>query len=173
MADSTLYDSDIRAWSEQQAEALRRLAGRADLPNELDLEHLAEEIEDIGHSELRDVRVLLRRVMTALLLKWAAPAGSAPDLQWAAPIVSWLGEAELRCTPSMHEALDVEALWAGALRHAGQCFAIDGDDAAKIRLDTLAGSACPFPAADLVGGDFSLARALERIEALGSAKARA
>jgi hypothetical protein len=37
MADADLYDTDILAWSEQQAEVLRGLAGRRDLPNALDL----------------------------------------------------------------------------------------------------------------------------------------
>src|SRR5829696_10355973 len=40
----SLYDDDIYAWTQQQAEALRRLAEtRRDLPNELDLENVAEE----------------------------------------------------------------------------------------------------------------------------------
>ena len=40
----SLYDDDIYAWTQQQAEVLRRLAEtRRDLPNELDLENVAEE----------------------------------------------------------------------------------------------------------------------------------
>jgi hypothetical protein len=35
------YDEDFLAWSEQQAAALRELAGRRGLPDELDLEHVA------------------------------------------------------------------------------------------------------------------------------------
>jgi hypothetical protein len=43
------YERDFYAWSQHQAEALRRLAHtRRDLPNELDLEHVAEEVEDMG-----------------------------------------------------------------------------------------------------------------------------
>ncbi|GEM_PF-5947827 len=51
MADSDLYDTDILAWSEQQAAVLRALAVRHDLPNDLDLSHVAEEIEDLGLSQ--------------------------------------------------------------------------------------------------------------------------
>jgi len=52
----SLYDDDIYAWTQQQAEALRRLAGKGrDLPNDLDLENVAEEIEDVGKSELHRV----------------------------------------------------------------------------------------------------------------------
>jgi hypothetical protein len=47
MAGTDLYDTDILAWSEQQAEALRELAARRDLPNALDLPHVLEEIGDL------------------------------------------------------------------------------------------------------------------------------
>jgi hypothetical protein len=59
-----LYDSDIIAWAQQQAALLR--AGRF---QELDIEHLAEEIEDVGKSEQRE---LASRMATLLmhLLKW-------------------------------------------------------------------------------------------------------
>ena len=44
-----IYDEDIVAWAQEQARQLR--AGRFDL---LDLEHLAEEIEDVGRGEQRE-----------------------------------------------------------------------------------------------------------------------
>ena len=45
-----LYDDDILTWSEQQAELLRRRS-----VNALDWDNLAEEIEDVGRSQLRAV----------------------------------------------------------------------------------------------------------------------
>jgi hypothetical protein len=59
MADSSLYDEDILIWSEQQAAALRSLANRRDLPNELDLANVIEEIEDVGRSEFHTVESLI------------------------------------------------------------------------------------------------------------------
>ena len=53
MGDRSLYDEDILVWSEQQAAALRSMASRRDLPNELDLANVIEEIEDVGRSELQ------------------------------------------------------------------------------------------------------------------------
>ena len=47
---SDLYDADILLWSEQQAELLRSRA-----VNALDWDNLAEEIVDVGRSELRAV----------------------------------------------------------------------------------------------------------------------
>ena len=50
MDDGFSHDSDFLIWTERQARALRALAPRrADLPNELDLENLAEEIEGQLH----------------------------------------------------------------------------------------------------------------------------
>jgi hypothetical protein len=43
-----LYEEDLAAWAREQARQLR--AGWFDL---LDIEHLAEEIEDVGRSEQR------------------------------------------------------------------------------------------------------------------------
>jgi hypothetical protein len=59
-----LYDIDIVAWAEQQARLLRagQFAG-------LDIEHIAEEIEDVGKSEQRELASRLS-VLLAHLLKW-------------------------------------------------------------------------------------------------------
>ncbi len=45
-----LYDEDLVAWAREQAYHLR--AGRFEL---LDIEHLAEESEDVGRSEQREL----------------------------------------------------------------------------------------------------------------------
>ena len=61
---SARYDQDILAWSQEQARLLR--AGRFDL---LDLEHLADEIEDVGKSEKRELSSRMA-VLLAHLFKW-------------------------------------------------------------------------------------------------------
>jgi hypothetical protein len=66
-----LYETDHYAWTQDQARRLRELkALRPNLP--LDLEHLAEDIEDMGLSERREVRSQTRRVIEHLLkLEWS------------------------------------------------------------------------------------------------------
>lgn len=61
---SIRYESDVVAWANEQASLIR--ARRFDL---LDLEHIAEEIEDVGKSEQRE---LANRMAILLfhLLKW-------------------------------------------------------------------------------------------------------
>jgi hypothetical protein len=60
----TSYDTDVVAWANEQARLIR--AGRFDL---LDLEHIAEEIEDVGKSEQRELANRMA-VLLAHLLKW-------------------------------------------------------------------------------------------------------
>jgi len=58
VTSKTLYDEDFYAWTQHQAALLRRLSPAG---NELDLEHIAEEIEDLGRSDLRAARSLCQR----------------------------------------------------------------------------------------------------------------
>lgn len=62
--DNDLYARDIVAWAERQAHLLR--AGRL---GELDVAHLAEEIEDVGKSERRELASRMSALLTRLL-KW-------------------------------------------------------------------------------------------------------
>ncbi len=64
MMAKDLYDQDFVQWTTRNAELLR--AGRV---QEADLEHIAEEIEDIGKSQRRAVESRLE-VPLAHLLKW-------------------------------------------------------------------------------------------------------
>jgi len=163
MDSTTLYDDDILAWSEQQAAALRRLASRGDLPNDLDLEHIVEEIEDVGQGELREVRVLLGRALAQLVLSWAAP-DAEPDWQWTGKVIGWLGEAELRFAPSMAGHIGLDDLWSGAVRQAIHRLEIVENGPAAVRARMCAGTPCPFSVGTMLGEDFRIKDALELLE---------
>ena len=62
---TTSYDKDVILWSQEQARLLRA-GGFA----ELDIEHLADEIEDVGKSEKRELASRMA-VLLAHLLKWS------------------------------------------------------------------------------------------------------
>lgn len=64
MSNSTLYDRDFYAWSQEQAQLLR--AGRL---TQADIEHIAEEIESMGKTEKRELTSRLA-VLLAHMLKW-------------------------------------------------------------------------------------------------------
>jgi Domain of unknown function DUF29 len=67
------YDTDFDAWSQAQAQALRAKDWAA-----LDVEHLAEEVEELRKTERKAVRSQLRR-LTSHLLKWAHQTGRRSD----------------------------------------------------------------------------------------------
>lgn len=58
------YEKDIVAWAQEQAKLLR--SGQF---SQLDLEHIAQEIEDVGKSEQRELASRMA-VLMAHLLKW-------------------------------------------------------------------------------------------------------
>lgn len=64
MSAAELYDRDFFEWTVRNAELLR--SGRS---TEADLEHIAEEIEDMGKRERRELLSRLS-VLIAHLLKW-------------------------------------------------------------------------------------------------------
>jgi len=90
------YDADVILWSEQQARLLRdgRFA-------ELDIEHLADEIEDVGKSEKREF-VSRMGVLLAHLLKWSRQP-TKRSASWRATIVDQRKRIALaiRKTPSL------------------------------------------------------------------------
>jgi len=75
-----LYDRDVLAWSERQADLLRRLS-RGERVNELDWEHVVEEIEDVGLSELHAVQSYLNQMPLRLLKRQAFPDSLSAN-QW-------------------------------------------------------------------------------------------
>jgi hypothetical protein len=80
---SKLYDEDFYAWTQEQAAALRALRG----DNRLDIEHLAEEIEDLGKSDLYAVESYVQQIM-AHLLKLDYSGFDLSRRHWRAEIVA-------------------------------------------------------------------------------------
>ncbi len=78
-AARTPYEKDVILWSEEQARLLR--AGRF---AELDIEHLADEIEDVGKSEKRELASRMA-VLLAHLLKWKSQPENRSN-SWRATI---------------------------------------------------------------------------------------
>lgn len=109
-----LYNRDALAWSEQQADLLRRLA-RGERVNDVDWDHVVEEIEDVGLSELNAVRSYLLQILVHLL-----KLHGWPDLHachhWRSEIVVFQTHAEERFAPSMRRRIDIQTIYERALR---------------------------------------------------------
>jgi hypothetical protein len=77
---SKAYETDVILWSQEQARLLR-----ARRFSELDIERLADEIEDVGRSEKRELANRMA-VLLAHLLKWRSQPQNRTN-SWRATIV--------------------------------------------------------------------------------------
>lgn len=111
------YDQDIIAWANEQAAHLR--AGRFDL---LDLEHIAEEIEDVGKSEQRELESRIA-ILLMHLLKWQYQP-SHRSKSWERTIKEQRKRIliALKTTPSLKNSLNnqdwLDSTWSAAVSKA-------------------------------------------------------
>ena len=111
-----LYEEDFYAWTQQQAEALRtHFKG----DNRLDVEHLAEEIEDLGKSDLHAVESYIENVIEHLLkLDYSGWTGARSH--WRAEVDAFRASIERKTTPRIRQQVEarLEALYERARRAA-------------------------------------------------------
>lgn len=149
------YDDDFFAWTQDQANALRQIPPDV-VGNRVDIAHVAEEIEDLGKRDLREVESYLTRLFEHLL-----KIVFFPD---SIDRVHWRGEARRFCrdatdafSPSMRQLIEVGRLWHRARKTALE-FLIDVNRASPID------PSCPFALDEVIGDAFDLDVALAKIE---------
>jgi hypothetical protein len=98
---SKLYDEDFYAWTQEQAAALRALRG----DNRLDVEHLAEEIEDLGKSDLQAVESFVEQII-ADLLKVDYSGQDNPRQHWRAEVLNFRNSVDRKITPSIRRKIE-------------------------------------------------------------------
>jgi hypothetical protein len=109
MMQDDIYDRDILAWSERQADLLRRVAD-TERHGAVDWSHVIEEIEAVGTAQLNDARGLLRQAMICLVrmhLDRDAAARPAATLE----LDCVLDDAAEQMTPSMQHRIDLDLIW--------------------------------------------------------------
>lgn len=105
----TSYEKDVVAWANEQAALLR--AGKL---SAIDVKHIAEEIEDVGKSEQRELASRMA-ILLSHLLKWEfQPARLGAS--WGATIHTRRNSIErrMRKTPSLKTVLADPDWWADA-----------------------------------------------------------
>ena len=105
------YDADYFLWTQEQATALRSLRQT----NALDIDHLAEEIEDMGRSELNKVASLLTQMLVHLMKLRHASETNARG-HWLEEIMAFQAAARRAYTPGMRQRLDLDDIWRDACR---------------------------------------------------------
>ncbi len=101
--DRALYDDDFYAWTQEQAGLLRRGASAA---NQLDIELIAEEIEDLGRSELHACQSLCEHIIEHLL-KLEYSGLDQPADHWRDEIVEWRVQLARKLTRTIIAKLDL------------------------------------------------------------------
>ncbi|SAK90850.1 hypothetical protein AWB79_06629 [Caballeronia hypogeia] len=113
----TPYEKDVVAWAREQAALLR--AGKL---ASIDIEHIAEEIEDVGKSEQREFASRMA-VLLAHLLKWRFQPERRTN-SWTNTILTQRAaiERRLRKTPSLKPMLVdddwIDDMWGDAREQA-------------------------------------------------------
>jgi hypothetical protein len=135
-----LYESDFYAWTQAQAQALRRFAKtRPNVP--LDLAHIAEEIQDLGMSERSAVFSLVRLIIQHFLLVVYSPA---PEQRrhWLDEVDEFRSQIEDQLTPTIRRDVEAElgVVYSRARRNVARKMRRYGEEAAAAALP----EPCPF-----------------------------
>ena len=142
---SALYEQDFLRWTEQQAALLR--AGRL---ADLDIEHLREEIEDMGKEQKLALQSLLRMILVHLLKLEFSPAHDLRN-QWIEEVLGFRAQAENRLedTPSLRHYADelFAKAWPQARKIARKSFEIYGENM-QVPVE------CPYTLEQVLGSDF-------------------
>ena len=152
---ASTYDDDFFAWTQAQAAALRRLPIAAG--HDVDMAHVAEEIEDSGKRDLREVASLLARLVEHLI-KLAADEASPNRARWGAEASHFQASAASAFSPSMRRVLDVDKVWRNGRRAAGRYLSEAGMPFAMPER-------CPFTLDQLLDDAFEMDTAVARVAA--------
>ena len=140
----TSYESDVVAWAKEQAALIR--AGQFD---QLDLTHIAEEIEDVGKSEQRELASRMA-VLLAHILKWKFQPQKR-SMSWTLTIKEQrrLLVRRVQKTPSLSPMLSdpewVDEIWVDAKALAEKETGLDMSTYPEI---------CPWSMADVLTPDW-------------------
>jgi hypothetical protein len=139
---SDLHDTDVVAWSERQAALLRRRAA-GELVNEaeIDWSNVAEEIDDLGKSEVRSVRSHIKQALLHDLKAEAWPR-SRDVPHWRAEARLHRDEARDDYTATMADKIDLAKIYRQALRGLPETI----DDVPPLPVPTV----CPLTLAELL-----------------------
>ena len=152
------YDDDFYAWTQAQAAALRAIPRQA-IGDHVDIEHVAEEIEDLGKRDLREVESFLKRLVEHLVKIDACP-GSPDRMHWFSEALNFQDSALAAFTPSMRHLIDVRHVWTRGQTLAAANLSEQGVTSVSVP--------CPLDLDELLTPDFDIKTALASVSAAKS-----
>ena len=140
-----LYEQDFYAWAKAQADLLR--AGRY---ADLDLEHLIEEVDDLGESLRRSVRSRIRTLIEHLLKLEHSPA-RGPRSGWYDTVLAQRSDLLDELTATIRRGIETTLpnLYDRARQNAATSLRQHGEHAAADALP----ATCPYTL-DQITGDW-------------------
>ena len=109
------YETDALAWSEHQVALLRQLAAGHRVNEPIDWANVIEEVQDVGLSELRSCRSLLRQAILHLMKLHAWPESRSTG-HWGSEAIGFMDDARDRFSPSMRQRIELSDVYEAALR---------------------------------------------------------
>jgi hypothetical protein len=124
----------------------------------MDLDHLVEEVEDLGKAELHAIESRIRQVLVHLIKAASDPESQAFN-HWRAEAIAINADMSGRYTPSMRQLIDMQAQWQLALKVADGALRAHG-----AAVDPGLPTECPFTIAELLPEKFDVDQALLRVQ---------
>ena len=144
-----LYKDDFYAWTRDQARALRRLAAER-WNGPLDLEHLAEAVDELGMQARNAVRSQLERVIEHLLKLEYSPAAE-PRNGWMNSVDDARARIDDAITPTIRRETEpsLSTLYGRARRRVARDLATHGEKGSAAALP----ADCPYDFDYLIADD--------------------
>ena len=138
-----VYEQDFYAWSKAQAGLLR--AGRY---ADLDLEHLIEEVDDLGESLYRSARSRIRTIIEHLLKLQHSPSRD-PRAGWVETVMTQRSDLEDELTASLRPRIEqaLPRTYDQARRNSAAALREHGEQAAADALPEI----CPYTLDQITG----------------------
>jgi hypothetical protein len=149
------HEEDFYGWTQEQAAILRGMSANE---TRLDVANLAEEIEDMGRTEIREITSLLKRTV-AHLLKLTIEPGSQAASHWFDEVATFQSDAVAVFSPGLKQRIDFEKIWRLASNEATRSLENHGTTVPGLP------DSCPLTLDELLVEDFDPKTAIETISA--------
>jgi hypothetical protein len=138
-----LYDRDFQEWTRRNSELLRQGCFA-----EADIAHIAEEIEDMGKRDVRELESRITQILQHRLKIYYSLGQSENDAHWLREISDQQGEIEVLLDQSPSLEPRIESLVSRAYRRARKSFVEEYSGRMNQPPDV-----CPWQVKDIIGGE--------------------